>query len=125
MPTMWLQRVAALGLLCADLAGCITAAEQSAPIRPITCKAGADCDEKWSRAAAWISINAARKIERRTDEFIQTTGHDTSPAFTVTKIATTPGNYEINFAGDCDNPFGCIPTVAQSRARFENFVLAQ
>jgi hypothetical protein len=122
---MWLQHVAALGVLGADLAGCITAAEQSAPIRPITCKAGADCDEKWSRAGAWISINAARKIETRTDQIIQTTGHDTSPAFMVTKVATTPGNYEINFAGDCANPFGCIPTVAQSRARFENFVLGQ
>jgi hypothetical protein len=73
----------------------------------------------------WISINAARKIETRSDEIIRTTGHDTSPAFTVTKIATTARNYEINFAGDGDNPFGCIPTVAQSWARFENFVLAQ
>jgi hypothetical protein len=32
VPTMWLRRVAALGLLGADLAGCITAAEPSAPL---------------------------------------------------------------------------------------------
>jgi hypothetical protein len=64
MPAMWLQRVAALGLLGADLAGCITAAEQSAPIRPITCKAGADCDEKWSRAAAWIRSTPHGKSRR-------------------------------------------------------------
>jgi hypothetical protein len=56
---------------------------------------------------------------------METTGHDTLPAFAVTKVATTPGNYEITFEGVCANPFGCTPTVAQSRARFESFMLAQ
>ena len=64
-------------------------------------------------------------INSSTDQIIETTGHDTLPAFAITKVATTPGNYEIIFEGYCANPFGCTPTVAQSRARFESFMLAQ
>jgi hypothetical protein len=119
------RRIAALGLLATGLTGCITAAEQATPIRPITCTAGADCDAKWSRAASSIALNPTWKIKTRTDQIMETTGHDTLPAFAVTKVATTPGNYEITFEGACDNPFGCTPTVAQSRARFESFMLAQ
>jgi hypothetical protein len=119
------RRIAAVGLLATGLTGCITAAEQATPIRPITCTAGADCDAKWSRAASWIALNPTWKIKTRTDQFIETTEHDTLPAFAITKVATTPGNYEIIFTGDCANPFGCTPTVAQSRARFESFMLAQ
>jgi hypothetical protein len=103
------RRIAAL-LLVTGLTGCITAAEQATPIRPITCAAGADCDAKWSRAASWVALNPTWKIKTRTDQFIETTGHDTLPAFAVTKVATTPGNYEIIFTGDCANPFGCTPT---------------
>ena len=69
--------IAALGLLATGLAGCITAAEQATPIRPITCTAGADCDAKWSRAASWIALNPTWKIKTRTDQFIETTEHDT------------------------------------------------
>jgi hypothetical protein len=117
--------IAALGLLATGLTGCITAAEQATPIKPITCTAGADCEAKWSRAASWIALNPTWKIKTRTDQIMETTGHDTLPAFAVTKVATTPGNYEITFEGVCDNPFGCTPTVAQSRVRFESFMLAQ
>ena len=117
--------VALIGLLATGLTGCITAAEQATPIRPISCTAGADCDAKWSRAASWIALNPTWKIKTRTDQFIETAEHDTLPAFAITKVATTPGNYEIIFEGYCANPFGCTPTVAQSRARFESFMLAQ
>jgi hypothetical protein len=75
--------IAAL-LLATGLTGCITAAEQATPIRPITCTAGADCDAKWSRAASWIALNPAWKTKTRTDQFIETTGHDTLPAFAIT-----------------------------------------
>jgi hypothetical protein len=63
--------IAALGLLATGLTGCITAAEQATPIRPITCTAGADCDTKWSRAASWIALNPTWKIKTRTDQFIE------------------------------------------------------
>jgi hypothetical protein len=69
--------IAALGLLATGLTGCITAAEQATPIRPITCTAGADCDAKWSRAASWIALNPTWKIKTRTDQFIEITEHDT------------------------------------------------
>jgi hypothetical protein len=118
------RRIAAL-LLAAGQTGCIVAAERTTPIRPITCTAGTDCDAKWARAASWIALNPAWKIITRTDQIIETTGHDRLPAFAVTKVATTPGNYEITLDGVCDNPFGCTPAVAESRARFESFMLAQ
>jgi hypothetical protein len=63
-------------------------------------------------------------INSSTDQIIETTGHDTLPAFAVTK-GCKPGNCEITFEGVCDNPFGCTTAVAQSRARFESFMLAQ
>lgn len=115
--------------LCVFLTGCASAPQQAAaPIRPINCKAGPDCDAKWSRAVSWIATNSGYKIRSQTADLIQTMGPtDSSPtaAFTVTKVATAPGSFDITFAGGCDNVFGCIPTVAESRAAFADFIMAE
>ena len=114
------------GLMCA------CALSQPPPItppEPIICLAGPDCDAKWSRAASWIGANSALKIRLRTPTTIQTSdppaSSDTTPAFTVTKVARGDGRYEIAFNGGCANALRCAPIVAESRARFTVYVLGQ
>jgi hypothetical protein len=90
--------------------------------------AGADCDAKWSRAAAWIATNSNLKIQTRTETIVQTAGpvpSEPTPAFTVTKVARGDGRYEITFNGGCGNTSRCVPTIPESRARFTEFVLGE
>jgi hypothetical protein len=108
-------------LSCADTANQIS----SVPLPALTCHAGADCDGKWSRATSWVTTNSQYKIQTATPDLIQTMGPTDSnpaPAYTVTKVSTAPGIYELTFSGGCDNPIGCVPTVADSRASFYRFV---
>ena len=95
--------------------------------QPIACKAGPECDAKWSCASAWIAQNSAFKIQTANELIIQTMGplpYDATPAFTVTKVANASGDYEISLTGGCDNIFGCIPSIEQSRISFLAFVNA-
>ena len=92
--------------------------------QPITCKAGPECDAKWSCASAWIAQNSAFKIQTANELIIQTMGplpYDATPAFTVTKVANASGDYEISLTAGCDNIFGCIPSIEQSRYQFPRF----
>jgi hypothetical protein len=44
---------------------------------------------------------------------------------TITKNPTSQsGTYEIDFIGKCLSIWSCIPSVAESRTRFTNFVSA-
>jgi hypothetical protein len=111
-------------LVCA----CASSQVQQLPPQPIICMAGTDCEAKWSRAVAWITTNSNLKIQTKTETIIQTTGSVESaptPAFTVTKVARGEGRYEITFNGGCGNASRCIATIAESRARFAEFVLAE
>jgi hypothetical protein len=104
------------------LSGCITAEQQASvaePPKPITCRAGADCQTKWSRAKAWVAEHSKYKMETSTDSLIQTSGPTTfeteaSPAYKVTKIATGPNEYAIEFAGGCDSIFTCKADFTQT-----------
>jgi hypothetical protein len=102
------------------------APQASAPPALINCRAGADCDAKWSRAVGWITTNSRWKIESQSDTIVQTSDSvngSLSPSFTVTKVATAdPSVYEIVFDGRCENILRCEPTVAESRAKFAAFV---
>jgi hypothetical protein len=119
-------RIIAACILALTLAACASAQQQvAAPVQPITCNKGPDCDAKWSRAVSWVTTNSSYKVQTQTDSIIQTMGplpDDPSPAYSVTKVATTPTTYELTFNGGCDNIIGCIPTMAESRARFAAFV---
>jgi len=113
------------------LSGCVNAS--SAPevkADPITCSAKVECDAKWSRAVSWVAQNSAYKIKTTSDYLIQTYGpelHETDAAFTVTRLATTGGVYEITFNGGCavSFPLSCSPTINNSRIAFANFVNAK
>jgi hypothetical protein len=118
--------VLALGML---MAACASAQlQQLIPPQPIICVSGPDCDAKWARAATWVATNSSLKIQFRTDTVVQTAAavpSETTPAFTVTKVARGEGRFEITFNGGCGNMYRCVPSIAESRARFTQFVLGE
>jgi hypothetical protein len=65
------------------------------------------------------------KVQTQTDSIMHTMGplpDDPAPAYSITKVALNNGTYEITFRGGYDNLIGCIPTVAESRLSFADFV---
>lgn len=114
-------------LIAICLTGCATARQaETPPPAPIVCKTGADCDAKWSRALAWVTQNSQWRIQVQTDLLIQTfNGVDdaeTSPGFTINKVAKGAGTYEISFSAGCHNLFGCVPSAAEERQKFAAFI---
>jgi len=92
---------------------------------PVVCTAGPDCDAKWSRASTWVAQNSDYKVQVASETLIQTMGplpYDPRPAFVVTKMATGDNSFRIELNGGCDNIFGCIPGLKESRAKFVAFV---
>jgi hypothetical protein len=94
----------------------------------VTCQAGPDCDAKWARANKWVTESSGLKIQSKGDSQIKTVvSQDTNSrtlVVTITKNATSKsGIYELKFVGGCPSELSCDPPIAESRARFVNFVL--
>jgi hypothetical protein len=108
---------------CSELAGDSGVSKQ----QPIRCQIGPDCDLKWERAYTWVVESSGLKIKTKTDGLIKTAespGNDRTLIVTITKNPTLQsGSYEIDFIGKCLSIWSCIPSVAESRTKFENFVL--
>jgi hypothetical protein len=98
-----------------------------AGLSQLTCQAGPDCDTKWERANNWVTESSGLKIQSKADSQIKTVQLDSNSrtlVVTITKNATSkPDIYEINFVGGCPSIVTSVPPVAESRARFINFVL--
>ena len=110
------------------LAGCNSAPQSTVVIPPVTCHAGKDCDEKWSRATGWIAQNSSYKVQTVSDTIIQTMGPlpDSPRAeFIVSKVSIGNDLYSLKLNGGCDNMFGCIPPLQDSALSFANFVNAK
>ena len=95
----------------------------------IRCQAGPDCNSKWERAYKWVVENSGLKLKSKSDGLIKTedngNGDDRTLVVTITKNPTSQsGTYEIDFIGKCLSIWSCIPSVAESRTRFTNFVSA-
>ena len=94
----------------------------------IRCQVGPDCDLKWERAYTWVIESSSLKLKTKTDGLIRTAeppGDTRTLVVTITKNPTAQsGTYEIDFIGECSSIFSCVPSVAETRARFANFVLA-
>jgi len=130
------MKLGAVSVLVLLLAGCsrqMTPEQQAAQAalienanQPVTCRAGKDCDEKWSRAVQWVKVHSAYKFQTMSDNLIQTYGpFDSDPrsAFSITKVAQGNDIYIIDFSANCDNWIGCIPPVINLKADFVNFVM--
>jgi hypothetical protein len=93
----------------------------------ISCQKGPDCDLKWERAYKWVVENSGLKLKTKTDGLIKTEedGENRTLVVTITKNATPQsGTYEIDFIGKCPSILSCIPSAAESRTRFANFISA-
>jgi hypothetical protein len=107
---------------CSELAGdsAVSKSEQ------IKCQVGPDCDLKWERAYTWVVESSGLKMKTKTDGLIKTvesSGDDRTLVVTITKNPTSQSDtYEIDFIGKCLSIWSCIPSVAESRTSFANFV---
>jgi len=93
----------------------------------ISCQAGPDCDLKWERAYKWVVEDSGLKLKTKTGGLIKTEadGEDRTLVVTITKNPTPQlGTYEIGFIGKCPSLLSCVPSAAESRTRFANFVSA-
>jgi hypothetical protein len=125
---MWYLRLVLIaGVLfgacsCSEVAGDLSISKPE----QIRCQAGHDCDLKWDRAYKWVVENSGLKLKTKTDGLIKTeAGEDRTLVVTITKNPTSQsGTYEIDFIGKCPSILSCVPSGAESRTRFANFVLA-
>jgi hypothetical protein len=107
---------------CSELAG------DSGVSKPeqIRCQVGPDCDLKWERAYTWVVESSGLKLKTKTDGLIKTAespGNDRTLVITITKNPSSQsGIYEIDFIGKCTSIWSCIPSDAESRTNFTNFV---
>ena len=108
---------------CSELAGDFGVSKPE----QISCQAGPDCDLKWERAYKWVVENSGLKLKTKTDGLIKTEadGEDRTLVVTITKSPILQsGTYEIVFIGKCPSLLSCVPSAAESRTRFANFVSA-
>ena len=92
----------------------------------IRCQVGPDCDLKWERAYTWVIESSGLKLKTKTDGLIKTAETEDSRTLVViiTKNPTSQlGTNEIDFIGKCSSTLSCVPSAAESRAKFANFVL--
>jgi hypothetical protein len=93
--------------------------------QPVYCEGKDDCDLKWGLAIDWIKANAYYKIDHIGKSMISTRGpehNEANPAYWVIRVPQGNDKYRIDFDGRCDNLFGCIPSIVESRADFNKFV---
>jgi hypothetical protein len=94
----------------------------------IRCQVGPDCDLKWQRAYTWVVEGSGLKLKTKTDGLIKTEESprdDRTLVVTITKNPSSEsGIYEIDFIGKCTSIWRCIPSDAESRTSFANFVTA-
>ena len=94
----------------------------------IRCQVGPDCDLKWQRAYTWVVEGSGLKLKTKTDGLLKTEDSprdDRTLVVTITKNPSSEsGIYEIDFIGKCKSIWSCIPSDAESRTRFANFVTA-
>jgi hypothetical protein len=115
--------------LAVSASGCSEVAGDFGVSKPeqISCQAGPDCDLKWERAYKWVVENSGLKLKTKTDGLIKTEAdeEDRTLVVIITKNPTSQsGTYEINFIGKCPSLLSCVPSAAESRTRFANFVSA-
>ena len=94
----------------------------------IRCQVGPDCDLKWERAYRWVVESSGLELKTKTDGLIKTVappGADRTLVVIITKNPTAQSSvYEIDFIGKCSSNLSCVPSAAESRTSFANFVSA-
>lgn len=117
-----------IALLATSCAPKATPELLAAASKPVICKAGDDCAQKWSKATQWVRNNCEYRFQTISDNVIQTMGpfpNSPSPAYIITKFSTSGDTYKIELGGGCANMFGCRPTILEAKASFATFMNAQ
>ena len=109
---------------CSELSGDLGVSKPE----QIRCQVGPDCDLKWQRAYTWVVEGSGLKLKTKTEGLLKTEESprdDRTLVVTITKNPSSEsGIYEIDFIGKCKSIWSCIPSDAESRTRFANFVTA-
>ncbi len=118
-----MRRLVPLTLILIALTACATSPPTD---RLITCTAGSDCDEKWSRAMQWLEQNTSSKVTATDTQLtVAESVDEAKPAFEVTKATNDKGKtFTITMrawcaAGNCDE------IVAPLRTSFYDSVLGR
>lgn len=120
------QRIA-LFLIAFALGGCASSATSESANRVITCTAGAQCDQMWSRAMQWLQQNSSWKVTTATDMLLTTEGPLTTekPAFEVTKVEKDNGrSFQITMRAWC-GAGDCAALIERLHSDFYSYVTAK
>ena len=94
--------------------------------RPLLCNEGTDCEMKWAKAVAWLSLNAPTRLQSQTDLVASTYNCVGAicmkTSFTINQIPQGNGVRKILFRGGCRNRV-CIPDPLNAQEDFINYVL--
>jgi len=113
--------------------GCATVTVQQKIIWRETgpvCFTKPDCDAKWAAAGNWVQENAGYKIQKYSDDLIETYHPpDDSPKIAASVSKTPDGTSSegnkinvIEIKMWCTKTFGCIPSVDESVLKFNQYV---
>lgn len=117
----------ALLLIALTLGGCASSAAPESASRVITCTAGAQCEQRWSRAMQWLQQNSSWKVTTATDMLLTTEGPLTTekPAFEVTKAEKDNGrSFQITMRAWC-GAGDCAALIERLHADFYSYVTAK
>jgi len=117
-------------LLAAGCATSTTPQEKSAlekqAERPVICKAGEDCADKWKLTEQWIKMNSVYKIIAQSNALIETVQPslwENELGFAAHKKTLDDNRYNIVLDISCNDWFECGHKRLDAHARFANFVM--
>jgi hypothetical protein len=98
--------------------------------RPVTCSVGADCDQKWNRAIAWVTQHSKMGIRTINDSLIEANmvaAEDTKPVLKYPEFSVVRYKhgdiYVMEFSTYCDEGFVCVPSGLKLRASFVTYIM--
>ena len=118
----------AVALILLIVAGCNTNPAREATLRaqaaqPVTCNTDHDCWIKWDRAVAWAQTHSAGVRSSDSWQIKVRRRRDSSPTFTITRIANPEGGYTLEFDAHCSHWLGCDPTILEEKASFVQYMM--
>jgi hypothetical protein len=121
------------GIAAIMLTGCTAplspeqqAAAQQSAARPIKCREGHDCVDKWHQAIKWVRDNSKTKIDTMSGNLISTTSVASGDwSYTITRTAESKKRYDISIVPACGSVFGCEPSELAVRASFADALLGK
>lgn len=128
MRTLAVVSVAVLGAMSAACAtGPKDPMAEFDAARIITCQAGPECDQTWSRAVTWVVSNTKMKVQIQTDDLLQTyeSPNSADTRYTLARLSAGPARYQITLTAGCRHSLVCLPNPTRQKAAFYRAVTGQ